>query len=198
MRHISFFLCALILFPASVNAASTASLGTVECTGNQTSALTDTAIFQCTGDFSFFDGYITSDSKIVISADGSLYFENLLINAPAVELTTLSGTLSIGSGVIINTNYLLVGVGDNVSPDVNVASGAMITVGSGDAARMIGVDEISLSIGGGGSIHLVSEPITELNTIITVVPLPGALGLVLSGFVVLFGLNRRRCVSIGC
>jgi hypothetical protein len=193
MLRISFFLCALTLLPAIVNAASTANLGTVECTGSQTSNLTDAATFQCAGDFALLNGNIFSDSKIVISADGALYFENLLINAPAVEFTTLSGVLSLGSGVIINTNYFTVGIGDNVSPDVNVVSGAMITVGSGDAARLISADEISLSMVGGGSIPLVvGEPIT----IITAVPLPGAFGLMLSGFVALFGMSRR-CASIG-
>lgn len=185
MRRVLFLLSALLLSPVVANAASTASIDTVTCSGGLSSSLMEVASFLCSGDFSLLGGNITSDSKVAVTADGSLFLDNLSITAPAVELTTLNGVLSMGNGVSINTDSFLAGAGGNNSPTVSVSPRATLTIGSGDTARILNGGDISLSIGQGAITPLAGGTIT----LIPSVPEPSTYLLMLFGILALIGLR---------
>lgn len=187
MRPALLVLCALLLSPIAASAASNANIGAVTCTGSQSTSLADVASFFCSGDYALLDGNISSDSKITITADGSLLINNLSISAPAVELTAANGTLTIGDGVSINTNSFLVQASDNTTQPVTTGAGAVITVGTGDNAHTVSPEELSAS---------VNQPIIATSngdtggTIVLVpsVPEPSNLFLMSFGILALFAL----------
>lgn len=102
MRHLSLLLSAL-LFSAFAQAASSANVATISCSGNQSFDMANGAMLSCDGDFSLIGGSIDSDTGITISAVGSLFLDDLKLSAPVVQLNTLSGVVSVTEGVKINT-----------------------------------------------------------------------------------------------
>lgn len=179
-------LSALSFFSLNAEAVSSSTVGSFECSDSLSISLLDTASFSCIGNFSLYGGGITSDSKIVVTSSGSLVLDNLSITAPFVELSSLSGQVSIGSGVLISTSSFLATVGNGVTPIFTVSPGASILVGSGETARIIGSSEILQSIGHGAITPLVGGNIS----IIPSVPEQNTYILLALGLLVVFGLTK--------
>ncbi len=184
-------LSALSFFSLNAGAVSSSTVGSFECSDSLSISLLDTASFSCIGNFSLYGGGITSDSKIVVTSGGALVLDNLSITAPFVELSSLNGQVSIGSGVLITTSSFLATVGG----EFTVSSGASILVGGGEMARDIGSLEILQS----KSINkLAITPLVGGNiSIISSVPEPSTYILLVLGLLVVFGLtqgaNGRQC-----
>lgn len=179
-------LSALSFFSLNAEAVSTSTVGSFDCSDSLNISLLDTASFSCIGNFSISGGGITSDSKIVVTSGGALVLDNLSITAPFVELSSLNGQVSIGSGVLINTSSFLATVGNGVTPTFTVSPSASILIGSGETARIIGSSEILQSIGIGAITPLVGGNIS----IIPSVPEPSTYILLVLGLLVVFGLTQ--------
>ena len=148
-------LSALSLLSVPAEAASSSTIGTIDCAGDLSISLLDAASFSCAGNFSLSGGVITSDAKVVIAASGSLILESLSIVAPVIELSTQGGYLSIGAGVLIIPRSFLADIGSGVMPTLLVPPQASISVGSGAAARIVGHPEILVPISRGVITPLV-------------------------------------------
>lgn len=179
-------LSVLSLFSLSAEAVSSSTVDSLDCSDSLSVSLLDTASFSCVGNLSLSGGGITSDSKIEITSSGSLVLTNLSIVAPIVELSSQNGQLSIGNGVLINTSSFLATVGSGVVPSFIVAPGASISLGSGEATRIIGSLEILESIN-----HGAITPLVGGNMLINPsVPEPSAFISLLFGLLVVFGLTK--------
>ena len=169
-------LSALSIFSLNAEAVSSSTVGSLECSDSLSISLLETASFSCIGNFSLFGGGITSDSKIVITSGGALVLDNLSITAPFVELSSLNGLVSIGSGVLMNSSSFFATVGGETP-------GASILVGGGEMARIIGSSEILQSKAitplVGGNISLISS-----------IPEPSTYILLVLGLLVVFGLTQ--------
>jgi len=160
------FLCALYLMvflPIAANAASTSSIANTNCSGSLTSSLLNGASFACAGNLTLDGGFVTSDSLINISATGDLFLDNLTFTAPNVTFSVLSGMMTIGSGVVINSNSIIL-AGDT---GITVAQGALINILPGSNNNVgagtgfpLGGGGLTLSAGGalssgaGGGLNL--------------------------------------------
>ena len=182
-------LSALSIFSLNAEAVSSSTVGSLECSDSLSISLLETASFSCIGNFSLFGGGITSDSKIVITSGGALVLDNLSITAPFVELSSLNGLVSIGSGVLMNSSSFFATVGGE-TPGASIlvgsgemAPGASILVGGGEMARIIGSSEILQSKAitplVGGNISLISS-----------IPEPSTYILLVLGLLVVFGLTQ--------
>ncbi len=176
-----------LLLPLSAAAASYSTVGSMGCTGTTNVALLDTASFSCSGNFFLSGGSISSQSKIVIAADGSLSLDRLSLTAPFVELSSLNGQVSIGNGVLINTSSFLAAVGNVVTPTSINSPGASISVGSGETGRIIGPVEVLQAITHGAITPLVGGDISIASS----VPEPSTYVSMLLGLLVVFGLTKR-------
>lgn len=101
MMRLFVLLAALLGFPLSAFALASSSVDTMECSGEPSTSLTDTAAFFCAGDFQLSGGSIVSDFKISIFADRLLSLYNISLRAPAIELS--GGQFVIGEGTILST-----------------------------------------------------------------------------------------------
>lgn len=179
-------LSVLSIFSLNAEAISSSTVGSFDCSESLSISLLDTASFSCIGNFSLSGGGITSESKIVITSSGSLVLDNLSIVAPFVELSSQNGQLTIGNGVLINTDSFLTTVGDGAAPSLSLSPGASISVGSRESARIIGSSEILGSINHGAITPLVGGDIS----ITPSVPEPSTYISMLLGLVVVFGLTK--------
>lgn len=142
MRHLALFLSAL-LFSAFAQAASNANITTVGCSGNSSFDLSNGAMLSCDGDFSLIGGSIDSDTGITISAVGSLFLDDLKLSAPAVQLRTLTGVVSVTESVSINTiNWTTFDVG--ASSRLTLAQAAERTLLEGSIGTVNAGGDISL------------------------------------------------------
>lgn len=129
-------LCLIAFLPIVANAASTSSITNTSCSGSLTTSLLDDASFACAGNLTLDGGFITSDSLINISADGDLFLDNLTFTAPNVTFSVLTGTLTIGSSIIVNSTTAII---QNTTKaivtwnELNIpqGSGAVLTIGDG-------------------------------------------------------------------
>ncbi len=155
-------LCALLIFgflPNSANAISTASIVNTSCSGDLTSSLLNGASFTCSGNFTLDGGTVTSDSLINISSTGDLFLDNLILTAPNVSFSVLSGILTLGSGVLINANSTVLSSNNSIivaqSALINIFPGSNNNVVAGTGFPLGGGLNLSagvtLSTGAGGS-----------------------------------------------
>lgn len=142
--------CFLFFLPISANALSTSSIGNTNCSGSLTTSLLNGASFACAGNLTLDGGFITSDSLINISADGDLFVDNLTLTAPTVTFTNLSGTLTIGSAVVVNTSGAII---QGSQDSILNWSKFNIPQGSGGAVLVIG-DGGDLKVGAGSGYVL--------------------------------------------
>ena len=179
MRHLSLLLSALV-FSVFAQAASNANIAIISCSGSSSFDLTSGALLSCDGDFSLIGGSIDSDSGITISAVGSLFLDDLSLSAPFVQLTTLTGTLTLAEGVSINGfNWNNVDIGNNRSPRITLRQGGSITLPArGDIDLSTGGQVV---LNGGGDLTLVSS-----------VPEPGMVWSLLCGGLLLAIRRKRR------
>jgi hypothetical protein len=178
-------LCFLAFLPISANAISTVSVANSNCSGELTASTLDGASFACAGNFTFTDGFVTSDSLINISATGDLFLDNLVFTAPNITFSVLSGMMTIGNGVVFNGNS--VNLTSNNSPvnnnPINIRPGVIFSLGSGGNLTLI--QDQNLVIYPGGNIDVIQTPI------LTAVPEPSTYALMLVGTLGLLSIRRK-------
>ena len=140
------FLLTFAFLPVSANAISTSNIANTNCSGSLTSSLQDGASFACTGNFTLDGGTVTSDSLINISATGDLLLDNLIFTAPNITFSVLSGMMTIGSGVVINSNSIIL-AGDTA---ITITKGALINLLLGSNNNIVAGKGFPLGGGGAG------------------------------------------------
>lgn len=195
--------------PALANATSAASITNASCSDSLTTSLLDGASFACVGNLTLDGGFVTSDSVINISATGDLFVDNLTFTAPNVTFSVLTGMLTIGSAVVVNTSAAIVqGSRDSILSwsKFNIpqgSSGTVLTIGGGDLKVGAGSGHV-LNPGNntpviGGTLTIIgSGNITTTGSIgngslinVTAVPEPSTYAMMLAGVLGLICLRRR-------
>lgn len=200
-------LCLMAFLPIVANATSTSSITNTSCSGSLTTSLLDGASFACAGNLTLDGGFITSDSLINISADGDLFLDNLTFTAPKVTFSVLTGALTIGSGIIVNTTTAII---QNTTKavvtwnELNIpqGSGAVLTIGDGKDLKVSPGSGYVLNLGsntpvvggtliiGSGSSALITTGVFVNDPAFSVaaVPEPSTYAMMLLGLIAL----RRR------
>lgn len=188
MRAILTSMVVLSLASTICHAMPSTNIDRMECSGTQTSSLSDVLSLSCSGDFSLIGGNIIADSKILISSIGALTLENLSITAPEVEL--IAGSfLSLGSSVSITTNSIYAGIGNGsilhyVSPSATISIGGEMNRPLDSGYILLPNSNNSVTFSGGGLI-----------TILPSVPEPDTYATMLAGLLILVcavRLKKRR------
>lgn len=184
-------LLAFMLLAQQAVASSVSTVSSIDCSGNLSVSMLDSAMFSCTGDFALSGGTISSDLGIVITSGGSLSLGDISIAAPRIELTAQAGVLEIGSGALISADQVqLWGTGgQGTTPSVALAAGGTITVGSGAGARVVSSNDFTLAVADGTLTYDAPLP--------TPVPIPGGLIPMVLGLLAVFGTARRGLPSSG-
>ncbi|PPD20095.1 MAG: hypothetical protein CTY18_03695 [Methylomonas sp.] len=183
MRRLVYLLGLLVCLPGFVQASSTSNLGSIVCSGNQTLSFGDIASLTCSGDFSLYDGDIFSDSRISISAEGSLNLNNVSLTAPNIDLTSNSINLDVNS-IINSTESLSINNNPGISTETVVYTG-QITIGSVARQSDFTIETFP--------IFVIDEPLVEFIQIdgiedplvVQAVPLPASFWLMISGLMFL-------------
>lgn len=154
MMRLLVLLAVLLGFPFSAFALASSNVETLECSGEYTVSLADTATYRCAGDFLLSGGSITSDTRISIFADRLLSLYNISLSAPAIELS--GGQIMIGEGSTLAAIGGSIAIGTSGSGQVTLGAGSMLIVrgsasgatdGSSGAIRLIAERDISLRDG---------------------------------------------------
>jgi hypothetical protein len=179
-------LLSALLLSASVHAASTASIGSISCSGSQSFIdLTNGANLSCDGNFSLIGGSINSETAITISAFGDLFLDNLTISAPLVNLTTRSGVLTFSNGVsILSSGTINIDTGNTTPPRIALTPGATLTL----PGRTNGTGG-TITLSPGGNIDLRSG---GRLTLVSSVPEPDSYWSMLCGGLMLVLIGRTR------
>ena len=186
MRYLMILLVAYALSPALANASPGLSVENLVCQGTETTDISDVLSIDCSGDLALLGGSITADSKILITAIGTLTLDDLLLSAPEISLS--GSSIFLEDGASITGNTLFIAVTDDSSGALSVSPGADISTNDG---RMIE------HIGAGGILPSPdSEPlVTDGAITIMPVPEPTAYASLLIGLLVLaasLGAMKRR------
>lgn len=195
MRHLSLLLSAL-LFSVFAQAASNANITTASCSGSQSFDLTNSASLSCSGDFSLIGGSIDSDTSITISAFGSLFIGNMTLNAPLIQLKTVTGVLSFGDGISMTSDSINVDVGNATSPRITLAPGAILSVAGRDT-NIVASQPGDLTLSQPGNIDLsarvgIIQSYGGSLTLVSSVPEPDSFWAMLSGGLLLLAIGRVR------
>jgi PEP-CTERM motif len=97
----------------------------------------------CTGNFSVTGGTWTSDTKIALSADGTLTLDGVVMTAPVIELNSLTQVALLGDSLIRATgsnprsDTIFDGFGQ-VPGTVDLQPGADLSVGGGSNLNALG------------------------------------------------------------
>ena len=199
--------CLIAFLPIVANAASTSSITNTSCSGSLTTSLQEGASFACAGNLTLDGGFITSDSLINISADGDLFLDNLTFTAPNVTFSVLTGALTIGNGIIVNTTTTII---QNTTKavvtwnELNMpqGSGAVLTIGDGKDLKVSPGSGYVLNLGsntpvvggtliigsGVGALVTTGVVINEPALSVAAVPEPSTYAMMLLGLIAL----RRR------
>jgi hypothetical protein len=97
--------CLLACLPLASHASAQISLASTSCSGDMALSSDSGISFNCTGNLSLDGGWLTSDSPISLLASGDLTLSNLHLYAPAISLSSLTGSLTIGSNVLFDTTH---------------------------------------------------------------------------------------------
>jgi len=148
MLRLSVLSCLLVCLPLASHASAEISLASTSCSGDLSLSAGSGISLACTGDLSLDGGWLKSDSLISLFAGGDLTLNNLSLYAQEITLSNLTGTLTIGSNVLLDiTHAPAVASGAiNISSglpkpviawqsfDIGLNPGAIITVGTGNAS----------------------------------------------------------------
>lgn len=180
-------LFALLVPATATHAAAVSYLGTSFCSGELTSTLEQDAIFSCSGNLVLAGGRVTSDSKIMISAQGTLSISRVELIASTVAFD--SSVIEIGPGTSIKADSIVADSGGDSPPRIDVAAGATLTTGDGTNLPIVDSRGSVLVVSAGGNAPLPGDP---GNISLQPVPLPPSLALLISGLIPLLGLSTRR------
>lgn len=176
--------CISIVLASGQAIASELDLGSSSCSGVSTFDIFDVASIDCTGDFLIDGNSLTSEFSISISANGQLSLENIYLNAPSISLYSRAGEISLGPGVLIEANEVVVeAVG--VDSIFNVDQSVMTIITSSNDPITLNSSEISQILSSGEGVQLIGSGNLELAP----VPVPASFVLFLSGLLPL--LIRR-------
>ncbi len=177
---------AMLLFPFSAHAISDIDVPIMSCSGAETSNLTSFLSLSCAGNLSLSGGSLFSDSKIVLTATGSMTLDNLNMTAPNIDLS--GNSLVFGSGVSIDaSNSMTINAGGNGAfPWITTPPWGNISIGSGNS---------QFNAGAGFSAY--SFPITSFtiyspNISVGTVPEPDIVSMLPVGIITLTFLTRTR------
>ncbi|MBY0578313.1 MAG: hypothetical protein K2P57_04615 [Burkholderiales bacterium] len=192
MRATAILAGVLFLLPPVADAASTISVANMSCSGAQTSSLVNFLSLNCTGDLSLIGGTLASDSKIVLTASGSLTLDNLLVSAPQIDLT--ANTMTLGSGASFNAgnSMNIYAPGNSSTPAITSAAGGSISIGGVTYPIVAGSGSV-LQINNSGRLVGNSQNVFMVNTV-AVMPVaePNIGNLMPLGFTVIAMLTRKR------
>ncbi|WP_024930256.1 PEP-CTERM sorting domain-containing protein [Methylophilus sp. OH31] len=146
MLRLSVLSCLLACLPLASHASAEISLASTSCSGDMTLSSGSGISLACTGNLSLDGGWLKSDSLISLFARGDLTLNNLSLYAPEITLSNLTGTLTIGSNVLLDITPAVASGAINISSglpkpviawqsfDIGLNPGAIITVGTGNAS----------------------------------------------------------------
>lgn len=97
--------CLLVCLPLASHASAQISLANTNCSGDLSLSSVNTVSLSCTGNLSLDGGLLKSDSQISLFAGGDLTLNNLSLYAPEITLSNLTGSLSIGSNVLLDATH---------------------------------------------------------------------------------------------
>ena len=175
MKHLAIFLISAVLSHASAFASSVLNAQQIICTADEAiSSFENQLTLACAGDFSLMGGSISTDSALVIRADGALTLQDLNLSASTIELRSSNGPIIIGHGVFLSTHSLLLSGGQTdyhlplpITPNQRLDP---ITIGH----------DREVSLGSGGII-----------SVLTPVPEPSSIALIGVGMLAVL-VNRRQ------
>lgn len=147
MLRLSVLSCLLVCLPLASHASAQISLANTNCSGDMALSSDSGITFNCTGNLSLDGGWLTSDSPISLLASGDLTLNNLRLYAPAISLSSLTGSLTIGSNVLFDATHTAVLTGgatpvDRWSPrpviawqsfEIGLNPGSVISVSSSNS-----------------------------------------------------------------
>lgn len=184
------FLMAVLFFPFVAHSASFSSVGTTTCSSSLSLTLFEEASFLCAGDLSLIGGSITSDSRVVIRAEGSLFLDNVSITAPQIDLSSLDGSIDVGRGTSLGFGSLSSGriaITARMNPStgiggtLQIAEGGDISLSNGFhlPRPLVAIEGGRISLTSGGGIVVLASPVPE----------PSAALLLMLGLAALIGLR---------
>ncbi len=154
----------------------------------------------CTGNFSITGGIWTSDTKIALSADGSLTLDGVSMMAPWVDLTSLTavnvlGLFSSNGSVNIVAPAVTIGLNGSEQGRDRLAIGGTLALSNAAATITASSGTLALS---GGSISVsdlsapTPTPMLTLSAGVAQVPEPSSAALLVTGLLAGLVLARRK------
>ncbi len=204
MLRLSVLSCLLACMPLTSHATAQISLTSMNCSGDMALSSGSGISLSCAGNLNLDDGWLKSDRQISLFANGDLTLNNLGLYAPEISLSSLAGSITIGSNVLFDTTqtasitsgainmdrWLPNWVIEWQNFDIGLNAGGVITVGSGDASVINHIPQQSglagsLSINTAQSVLLADAsqitPISGANITVSSVPEPDGYMMLLAG-----------------
>lgn len=118
MLRLPVLTCLLACMPLASHASAQMSLANTNCSGDMALSSVSGISLSCTGNLSLDGGWLKSDDQISLFAGGDLTLNNLSLYAPEISLSNLTGSLTIGSKVLLDTTRTLVLTSSATSLDI--------------------------------------------------------------------------------
>ena len=190
-------LLGVLFFPIVAHSAAFSNIGTTSCSSSLSLSVFEEASFLCAGNLSLIGGSITSDSRVVIRANGTLSIDNVSITAPRIDLSSQEGTLYVSGGTSLGfaslslesrAGIIHVLPSTGMGGVVQIAEGGDISLSNGFLIPrpLVAIDGGRLSLTGGGGIVVLGAP----------VPVPSAALLMILGLLGLIGWSQRKTPGI--
>lgn len=208
--------CLLVFLPMVSHATASLYLSNSLCSGALSLSTSGGIALNCAGNMTLAGGWMADERQISLVASGDLTLDHFTLSAPEIQLSSLTGLLSLGSNVRIDTRdsrastqtavivdrWLTPGIHSWQPFDITRAPGGALSIQS-PALPAAGNAQIRvLPEGIGGSLQIVGQPsLRPANTGIVLtnhvavglsaVPEPDRAMLLLTG-VGLFAYGRQR------
>lgn len=157
---------ATFFLSTSAISAPVFNIENILCNGIATPSTADLSRLSCAGDLLINNGSITSDTTIALTADGSITLNDVRLTAPIVNLTTQSGPLNLGAGVLFATSAY------SLNAPLNAArNGRQININPLATVTLNGAAPVRIVANGVSSTTSVSVPTPSTLTLFFIVPL---------------------------
>lgn len=172
IRQLNLAVLATVFISAPAVATPVFNIENILCNGIATPSTTDLSNLSCVGDLLINNGSITSDTMIALTAGGSITLNDVRLTAPIVNLTTQSGPLNLGAGVLFATSAY------SLNAPLNTARNG----------RQININPLAIvSLNGAAPVRIVANGVSSATSVS--VPTPSTLSLFLIVPLALFGAN---------